>query len=85
MSSRILIALDKSAMSMMEYSGDFGGVGGACQRLVSRRVDSSNERRVERGLMWVDISVGEGSRVRRTTAVDRSEDCVFELVCVLLG
>jgi hypothetical protein len=60
------MAEDKSEMSMMEYSGDFGAASGGCQDEWVRRVDSRVERRVLRGVRWVEMSKGEGSRVRRS-------------------
>jgi hypothetical protein len=70
--SRRVIAEDRSAMSMMEYSGDLGGVGGGFHwfRMCSFSSRRANLR--ERGVRWAAMSAGDGSSVRRTMAVDTS-------------
>jgi hypothetical protein len=52
-------------MSIMEYSGDFGGIAGGCHEDRERKVDSRARRRVVRGVRCVWMSDGEGSRVKR--------------------
>jgi hypothetical protein len=73
--SRRVMAEDKSDMSMMEYSGDFGGIGGGCQRFKLRRFDSRARSRVSRGVRWACMSADDGSRVSMTMPVDMSCAC----------
>lgn len=58
------MAEKRSVMSMMEYSGDFGGTGGECHWEFARRDFSSSESLSDNGVRWVSMSEGEGSRVK---------------------
>jgi hypothetical protein len=54
------------------FEETFGGMGGGCQRLRLRRLDSSPSNRVSRGVRWACISADDGSRVSITMPVDMS-------------
>jgi hypothetical protein len=61
-----VIADDKSAMSMMEYSGDFGEIAGGSQRLLSRSFDLRSSSRSSSGVRCAVMSAAEGSNVSKT-------------------
>lgn len=86
MSSSKEMAEERSTMSMMEYSGDFGGSRGGVQRDRERRDFSRADSLSKRGERWVRMSVGEGSSVRKNIPEFRSGDCgevrYFERECV---
>lgn len=74
MSSSKEMAEERSTMSMMEYSGDFGGSRGGVQRDRERRDFSRADSLSKRGERWVRMSVGEGSSVRKNIPEFRSGD-----------
>jgi hypothetical protein len=83
-SSRSLMAEERSLMSMMEYSGDFGGIGGGCHCARERRVRSTFWRRDSSGVRCDLMSLAEGSSVNITIPVFISCVCTISL-CVAAG
>jgi hypothetical protein len=65
-SSKSLTAEERSLISIMEYSGDFGCTRGECHCAHARRVRSTFWRRESNGPRCDCMSVAEGSNVNMT-------------------